>query len=209
MATMSQSVSGALRSTLSNARWFILGLSLLIVIAALNLTFTALTVNHLVEEQMKKQQLISLWKDNNLLLKDYLLNGDLRNPQKLSDNRRLFHDLLQSDGSQRKLADLEENWYSQFAKPLIDKRKSVDAGFTTVAELEIAFLQSDGREWEPRFAASIAMNPDESENFKNAVSALLKWRIVTAVALGLAGLIVAMLALRSTAKLANMTAESR
>jgi len=30
-----------------------------------------------VEEQMKKQQLISLWKDNNLLLKDYLLNGDL------------------------------------------------------------------------------------------------------------------------------------
>src|SRR6266567_7249939 len=209
MATMSQSVLGALRSTLSNARWFILGLSLLIVIAALNLTFTALTLNNMVAEQMKKQKLISLWKDNNLLLKDYLLSGDLKNPQKLNDNRRLFHDLLQGSDSQRKLAEFDDNWYSQFAKPLIEKRRSVDAGFTTVAEMQISFLESYGRNWESEFEASIATNKNEPENFKNAVSALLKWRIVTAVALGLAGLIVAMLALRSTAKLANMTAESR
>ncbi len=204
MATLSQPVSGALRSKLSTARWFILGLFLLILIAALNLIFTARTVNSQVEEQMKKQKLVSLWNENNLLLKDYLLSGDLKNPQKLSDNRRRFHDLLQDNDSQRKLAELDDNWYAQFAKPLIEKRRSVDAGFTTVAEMQISFLESYGRNWGSEFEAIIATNPEEPENFKTAVSSLLKWRVITAVVLGLAGLIVAMLALRSIAKLANM-----
>jgi methyl-accepting chemotaxis protein len=41
----------------------------------------------------------------------------------------------------------ESIWVSDFAAPLIDKRKQVDSGNSTVAELQIFYLQKDASAW--------------------------------------------------------------
>jgi methyl-accepting chemotaxis protein len=46
-----------------------------------------------------------------------------------------------------KLKDAEASWAQSFAAPLVEKRKQVDAGNTTVAELQIFYLQQDPGSW--------------------------------------------------------------
>jgi methyl-accepting chemotaxis protein len=46
-----------------------------------------------------------------------------------------------------KVEQLEQSWSKEFAEPLIDKRKDVDAGNATVAELQIYYLQKDAPAW--------------------------------------------------------------
>jgi hypothetical protein len=42
---------------------------------------------------------------------------------------------------------LEQAWGKEFAQPLIEKRKDVDSGNATVAELQIYYLQKDASSW--------------------------------------------------------------
>ena len=46
-----------------------------------------------------------------------------------------------------KLKDAEQQWKQRFADPLVENRKRVDAGNSTVAELQIAYLQLDPVKW--------------------------------------------------------------
>ena len=46
-----------------------------------------------------------------------------------------------------KVQQLEQAWGKEFAQPLIDKRKDVDSGNATVAELQIYYLQKDASSW--------------------------------------------------------------
>ena len=46
-----------------------------------------------------------------------------------------------------KVQQLEQNWAREFASPLVDKRKDVDSGNATVAELQIFYLQKDASTW--------------------------------------------------------------
>jgi methyl-accepting chemotaxis protein len=46
-----------------------------------------------------------------------------------------------------KVEQLEQAWGKEFAQPLIDKRKDVDSGNATVAELQIYYLQKDASSW--------------------------------------------------------------
>jgi methyl-accepting chemotaxis protein len=94
---------------------------------------------------------------NRLYLSNYLLSGDTREVERLTDGERTLQDSLQtaqnlSTSDQQKTAlgkvqENEQNWAREFATPLIEKRKDVDGGNATVAELQIFYLQKDAASW--------------------------------------------------------------
>jgi len=94
---------------------------------------------------------------NRLYLSNYLLSGDTREVERLNEGEHTLQDALQtaenlSNSEQQKDAlekvqTNEQNWAREFAAPLIDKRKDVDGGNATVAELQIFYLQKDASAW--------------------------------------------------------------
>lgn len=94
---------------------------------------------------------------NRLYLSNYLLSGDTREMDRMSEGVRILaEDLkkaiaLASSDQQRtaleKVQQLEQSWNTEFALPLLEKRKQVDAGNVTVAELQIFYLQKDASSW--------------------------------------------------------------
>ena len=50
-----------------------------------------------------------------------------------------------------KVQQTEQNWARDFAEPLMQKRKEVDQGNSTVAELQIFYLQKDAGSWVKNF----------------------------------------------------------
>jgi methyl-accepting chemotaxis protein len=94
---------------------------------------------------------------NRLYLSNYLLSGDTREVEKLTEGEHLLQDALEAAESlanseqQRtalaKVQNSEQNWAREFASTLIDKRKDVDGGNATVAELQIFYLQKDASSW--------------------------------------------------------------
>src|SRR5579885_3165546 len=94
---------------------------------------------------------------NRLYLSNYLLSGDTREVERLNDGERLLQDALrtaealanseQQKNALDKVQNNEQNWARDFATPLIEKRKDVDGGNATVAELQIFYLQKDASAW--------------------------------------------------------------
>jgi methyl-accepting chemotaxis protein len=94
---------------------------------------------------------------NRLYLSNYLLSGDTREVELMNDGLRGLSGRLQegktlANSDQEKAAldkvgQLEQAWGKEFAQPLIDKRKDVDSGNATVAELQIYYLQKDASSW--------------------------------------------------------------
>jgi len=94
---------------------------------------------------------------NRLYLSNYLLSGDTREVERLNDGTRILQEALQtaqglSSSDQQKLAltrvqATEQAWVREFAAPLMEKRKDVDSGNATVAELQIFYLQKDASSW--------------------------------------------------------------
>ena len=94
---------------------------------------------------------------NRLYLSNYLLSGDTREVDRMNEGLRILSDRLEqgrtlADSEQEKSAlsrvqQLEQSWGKEFAQPLIDKRKDVDSGNATVAELQIYYLQKDASSW--------------------------------------------------------------
>jgi methyl-accepting chemotaxis protein len=94
---------------------------------------------------------------NRLYLSNYLLSGDTREVDRMNEGLRTLNDKLeqgknlansdQVKGSLLKVQQLEQSWGKEFAQPLIEKRKDVDSGNATVAELQIYYLQKDASSW--------------------------------------------------------------
>ena len=94
---------------------------------------------------------------NRLHLQNYLLSGDTRDVEKMNDGEHQLNDALrhaqelanstQQRSSLEKVQGLEQSWSSDFANPLVDKRRGVDSGNATVAELQIFYLQKDPNSW--------------------------------------------------------------
>src|SRR5947209_5073159 len=94
---------------------------------------------------------------NRLFLSNYLLSGDTRETERMTEGFRLLVEHLRqamslTNSNQQKMAlqrvqQLEQSWYNEFALPLVEKRKEVDAGNATVAELQIFYLQKDASSW--------------------------------------------------------------
>ena len=94
--------------------------------------------------------------ENRLFLRNFLLNGDRREADALARGQNEVENLINEikesgtalgDTSRAKqlldqLADAEREWGRVFAAPLMEKRRQVDTGSATVAELQIAYLQA-------------------------------------------------------------------
>src|ERR1700722_6911817 len=88
---------------------------------------------------------------NRLHLQNYLLSGDTRDVEKMSDGEHQLSDALhraqelsnsaQQKSNLEKVQGLEQSWGTEFANPLVDKRRAVDSGNATVAELQIFYLK--------------------------------------------------------------------
>ncbi|MGZ4839116.1 MAG: CHASE3 domain-containing protein, partial [Terriglobales bacterium] len=111
---------------------------------------------------------------NRLHLQNYLLSGDTRDVDKMNDGEHQLGDALHhaqelaSSAQQRsnleKVQGLEQGWNSDFANPLVDKRRAVDGGNATVAELQIFYLQKDPNSWVTR--SSDVLDEVDQENRK-------------------------------------------
>jgi methyl-accepting chemotaxis protein len=94
---------------------------------------------------------------NCLYLSNYLLSGDTREVDRMNEGLRGLNEkveegkaLADSDKVKTDLAkaqQLVQAWGKEFAQPLIEKRKDVDSGNATVAELQIFYLQKDASSW--------------------------------------------------------------
>jgi methyl-accepting chemotaxis protein len=94
---------------------------------------------------------------NRLYLSNYLLSGDTREVDRMNEGLRALNEKLEqgktlasSDQVKNalvKVLQLEQAWGKEFAQPMIEKRKDVDSGNATVAELQIYYLQKDASSW--------------------------------------------------------------
>jgi methyl-accepting chemotaxis protein len=97
---------------------------------------------------------------NRLHLQNYLLSGDTRDVEKMNEGERQLNDALrhaedlanseQQRSNLEKVQGLEQSWANEFANPLAEKRRGVDSGNATVAELQIFYLQKDPNTWVTR-----------------------------------------------------------
>ena len=94
---------------------------------------------------------------NRLYLGNYLLSGDSREVDHMNDGIRDLNESLQialktaiSDQQRSALDSVQKNesaWAAEFAQPMLLKRREVDAGNATVADLQIYYLQKDASSW--------------------------------------------------------------
>src|SRR5271166_1198773 len=151
---------------------------------------------------------------NRLYLSNYLLSGDSREVDRMNEGLRTLAEKLQ-EGKTRanseqertaldKVSQLEQAWSKEFAQPLIDKRKDVDSGNATVAELQIYYLQKDASSWVK--TSTDALDVADGENRK-LLEARRKsdetagtWTILAAVVSTLFALGLGVLVALSTAK---------
>ena len=111
---------------------------------------------------------------NRLHLQNYLLSGDTRDVEKMNEGERMLGDGLrhteelansdQQRANLEKVRGLEQSWASEFANPLAEKRRAVDSGNATVAELQIFYLQKDPNVWVAR--SSEVLEEVDQENRK-------------------------------------------
>ncbi len=97
---------------------------------------------------------------NRLHLQNYLLSGDTRDVEKMTEGEHQLSEALhhaqelanspQQRSSLEKVQASEQAWGSEFADPLVDKRQAVDSGNATVAELQIFYLQKGPNSWVTR-----------------------------------------------------------
>ncbi len=94
---------------------------------------------------------------NRLYLGNYLLSGDSREVDHMNEGVRQFSEYLAkseklatSDQQRAALDNMAKNeagWASDLARPMLEKRREVDAGNATVADLQIYYLQKDPSSW--------------------------------------------------------------
>src|ERR1700719_4319406 len=111
---------------------------------------------------------------NRLYLSNYLLSGDTREVERMNEGLRTLNEKLaqgktlanseQERTALAKVGQLAQAWGKEFAQPLIDKRKDVDSGNATVAELQIYYLQKDASSWVKNFTD--ALDTADEENRK-------------------------------------------
>jgi methyl-accepting chemotaxis protein len=128
---------------------------------------------------------------NRLYLSNYLLSGDTREVDRMNEGLRTLNEKLEqgkslanSDQVKNALAkveQLEQAWSKEFAQPLIEKRKDVDSGNATVAELQIYYLQKDASSWVKNSTDSLDVAADENHKLvvdrQNSDASAANWTI--------------------------------
>jgi len=113
--------------------------------------------NHALELSQSAELVRYQIMQNRVSLSNYLLSGSSDEASRLSDGMSALQTELADaekktpDGDQKKalqaLSAQERKWGSEFASVMMDKRKQVDAGNATVADLQITYLQLDPAKW--------------------------------------------------------------
>jgi methyl-accepting chemotaxis protein len=151
---------------------------------------------------------------NRLYLSNYLLSGDTREVERMNEGLRILNERLE-DGkvqasseqvrtSLAKVAQLEQSWAKEFSQPLIEKRKDVDSGNATVAELQIYYLQKDASSWVKN--STDALDVADGENHKlveerqNSDQTAATWTILVSLLFTIAALSVGAVIAYTTAK---------
>jgi len=90
---------------------------------------------------------------NRVTLSSYLLSGSPKDAENLNTGISKLGDLLRDAEDKAQTAEqkdrltrleaLERDWNSEFATKMMEKRREVDSGNATVADLQIAYLNSD------------------------------------------------------------------
>ncbi len=143
------------------------GLILAIVVVLFGVNMWVVQREHAAREAMARsvdlarsaETVRSQMMKDRLYLGNYLL-GTPDDLQRMNDGIATFRDLLRaaeskSDNDQQRilfnrLRDSERQWEERIARPLVEKRKDVDSGNATVAELQVYYLNlitSDPGTW--------------------------------------------------------------
>ena len=114
------------------------------------------TTEHSVELMQATSNIRFLLMQNRLYLSNYLLSGDSHEADQLETGVTTLINAVQDaqkDASEQervalqRVLEAEKDWHANFATPLIQKRRQVDSGNATVAELQIYYLQQNPTEW--------------------------------------------------------------
>ncbi|GAC1664891.1 MAG: hypothetical protein NVS9B4_20490 [Candidatus Acidiferrum sp.] len=145
--------------------------------------------------------------DNRLSFRSYLLSGDDRDVvvlnkgiASLSQAFRRSRQMPALESLQNNLSQVDANehdWAEHFVNPMIDKRRKVDAGESTVADLQVAYLQKDPASWMSKSAtlledttkqidAAFAQFSASASRATNVNTAISTFGTVLAIVLGLA-----------------------
>ncbi len=134
-----------------------------------------------VETENIRQQLF----ENRLTLSNYLLSGDTRQSDKLSDGMQKLQGLIrktQDDAGSdavktplSKLSDAEKAWEQTFVQKMVDKRKTVDAGNATPSELQVAYLTEDPAKWLNESTTLIDQAENDRLKSDNSAATFTTW----------------------------------
>ncbi len=139
---------------------------------------------------------------NRLYLSNYLLSGDTREVDRMNEGLRTLNEKLeggknkassdQVKSSLAKVQQLEQSWGKEFAQPLIEKRKDVDSGNATVAELQIYYLQKDASSWVKNSTDSLDIADGESrKSDESAANWTIAISLISTLIAVIAGAIIA------------------
>jgi len=154
---------------------------------------------------------------NRLFLSNYLLSGDTREVDRMNEGLRTLNEKLEvgkalatSDtvkGDLAKVGQLEQSWGKEFAQALIEKRRDVDSGNATVAELQIYYLQKDASSWVKNSTdlldATKAENDKLLEDRRKSDDSAANWTVVASAFSTLLALCIGAVVAYNTAKSIN------
>jgi methyl-accepting chemotaxis protein len=197
---------------------FILGMVLLLFVV----NYLAVEREHSAKEAAAKSMKLaettnavrSQMMQNRLYLSNYLLSGDTREVDRMNEGLRTLNQRLDEAKGQAnsddvksslvKVQQLEQSWAKEFSQPLIDKRKDVDSGNATVAELQIYYLQKDASSWVKNSTDALDVadgdNRKQVEERQNSDQTAATWTILISLLFTLAALSVGVVIAYRTAK---------
>jgi len=149
------------------------GIILTMVVVLFLVNWSAVRREHAAKELADTTNAVRFqMMQNRLYLSNYLLSGDTREVDRMNEGLRTLNEKLE-DGKNKAISDqvkssltkvqqLEQSWGKEFAQSLIEKRKDVDSGNATVAELQIYYLQKDASSWVKNSTDSLDIADGES-----------------------------------------------
>jgi methyl-accepting chemotaxis protein len=184
------------------------GIILTMVVVLFLVNWSAVRREHAAKELADTTNAVRFqMMQNRLYLSNYLLSGDTREVDHMNEGLRTLNEKLdggknransdQARTSLEKVQQLEQSWGKEFAQPLIEKRKDVDSGNATVAELQIYYLQKDASSWVKNSTDSLDIADGESRKSDESAA---NWTIAISLISTLIALIAGALIAYRTAK---------
>src|SRR5580704_133127 len=152
----------------------ILGILVLLFVVSFTASHIEHTARNTASDALQSIQTIEKVRfqvmQSGLDLRNYLLSGDPRMESAKGNDAKTLETTLRDAREKTtddQLKDVfstigsnQQSWEEEFAKPLIAKRHQVDAGQTTVSDLQIVYLQRSTNDWVEKSVTAM----DEAEH---------------------------------------------